>query len=591
VLPRRAWGILPFVSVLAVSIDARAADLPSDWKDAEAYELSLSAETARASALYDVCIEKDRASIDREDHPTTRVHLAGCAEKAGKILVALREMRVVLDAALEEKDVEVAELAQKRVEQLLRKLATVTVVPPRGASDLVINVDDATLAEASYDKPLRLDPGTHRFHAEGILEGTPMTFDEVHTLASGDQENVVVALRPKPSEFLTPGQLACMQAARTQDEVLRCLPGAAKPLVVRAALEASGYSDNLPTKVFSPQVRGSIASPTSGWHASASYLVDVVSTASPDFVSTASPRGRDTRHAAAIGGGYKPGRFGVDIGGALSSEADYVSRSGSAAVVGDFADKRVTPRIGYAYTHDTIGRGGTSYDVYANTLVAHEITASASIVLGPKTLLVAGGTLGIERGDQSKPYRLIPMFARGAQIPRGASADVVNAQRLPVRPYEQLPLERDRYAIGLRFAHRFSGSTFRAEQRVYRDSWEVLASTTDVRFLVDIGAHVLVGPHARLHLQEGASFYHRVYIAETSPRLVVPTFRTTDRELGPMRSYTGGASAWWTLNEGSSPTIVLYASGDVLYSSYMSSLYVTSRLGAYGTIGIEAVFE
>ena len=36
-------------------------------------------------------------------------------------------------------------------------------------------------------------------------------------------------------------------------------------------------------------------------------------------------------------------------------------------------------------------------------------------------------------------------------VPNGATVDLVNRTRLPVRPLEQLPTERDRFAMGARF--------------------------------------------------------------------------------------------------------------------------------------------
>jgi hypothetical protein len=55
---------------------------------------------------------------------------------------------------------------------------------------------------------------------------------------------------------------------------------------------------------------------------------------------------------------------------------------------------------------------------------------------------------------------------------------------------------------------------------------------------------------------------------------------------------TGGASAWWRLSpEGEGIGWTLYASGDALYSHYRDTLYTSSRLAGYGTLGIEAVFE
>jgi hypothetical protein len=383
-----------------------------------------------------------------------------------------------------------------------------------------------------------------------------------------------------------------MQAAKNDDEVRRCLPGKTKSLIVRAALEMSGYADTLAVRVLNPAVRASAASPTAGWSIGAAYLVDMISAASPDFVSTASPRGHDTRHAVAFNGAYKPGRFGVEATGGYSTEADYVSRSAGLAMLADFFEKSVTPRVGWNVSHDTIGRGGTPFDVFSHDVWTNEGSLGSSFVLSARSVLVAGASAGFERGDQSKPYRLIPMFAPGVQVRAGATPDDVNAKRLSVRPYEQLPLERDRLALSVRLVQRLGPSTLRLEERLYADSWENRASSTDGRLLVDLSPRFTVGPHARFHVQTGANFFQRVYHAETEPVVKVPLFRTTDRELGPLWSVTGGASAWWRISpEGEGIGWTLYASGDALYSRYRDSLYVKSRIAGYGTIGIEAVFE
>lgn len=592
---RRSSVWLFALAASTISLTVHAQEPASDPPSANANDLAADAERARAAGLYETCVAADEASLALEDRTTTRIHLVGCAERLGKVLLALRTMQAVLESAVQARSADVAGLASRRVEQLLRRLAQLTVSVPTGTSatrDIKVTIDGAPVPAGSLEKPIAVDPGKHHVHAEGTLNRVPSVFDEVVTVRDGERSTVVVTLRPLTPEFLTPGQLSCMQLAKTQQEVLLCMPGRGKPLVARAAVEMGAYADTLDVQILNPAVRASVGSPASGWNVAASYLVDVVSAASPDIVSTASPRGSDTRHAVSLGGGYKPDWLGIDAGGRFSSESDYVSRSGSVALVADLFEKSVTPRIGYALSHDTIGRGGTSYDVFSNSLTANELSAGSSFVLSKQTIVIAGGTAALERGDQSKPYRLIPMFARGTGPGRGASADVVNAKRLPVRPYEQLPLERDRFTLSARLAHRFSGSTLRLEQRLYSDSWNVRATSTDVRFLVDFGARITAGPHVRFHAQSGANFYHRIYRAETTPVVVVPVFRTTDRELSPLVSGTGGMAMWWRISDARDGIgWMVYASADVLHSVYLDSLYTTHRTAGYGTLGVEAEFE
>lgn len=537
-------------------------------------------------------MEKDEEAIEQEDKSTTRVHFAGCADKAGKVIEALRMLQPVLEGAIKDGNGEVAELVRRRVEQLLKRLGSLTIDDPPGIDGLEVTIDDAEVTEEQRERPIPLDPGKHRVHAEGKVEGADATFDEIVTIAEGERRTVMIALKPSAPEFLSPGQLACMQLAKTQEEVFHCLPGKDRPLVVTVALEMSMYEDTFAVRILNPAIRASIASPTKGWNVDASYLVDFVSAASPDIVSTASPRGSDTRQAVSVGGGYKPGTLGAQVGGAFSTEADYIARSLDVAVLGDMKEKTVTPRLGYSYSNDTNARGGTPHDVFSHTVIGNEIDLSTSFVLSPRTLVVAGASGRFERGDQSKPYRLIPMFAPGVEVGRGASTDLVNASRLSVRPYEQLPLARDRYTIMGRLNHRFTHATLRLDERLYDDSWHILSTSTDLRLLFDIGERFTVGPHGRFHLQTGANFDQRVYHAETSPQLVLPTYRTTDRELSPLVSVTGGLSAWLRITDArKGPGFTIYASGDCLHSVYFDSLYATERTAGYGTIGLEAEFE
>jgi hypothetical protein len=591
---RQLWLSLALLCA-ATPAFADEEEKPKEPPPGDPVALSAEAEAARAAGLFEKCIEKDQAAIEIAPSTERRVHLAGCADKANKVLLALAQLRPVLDDALEKKNAEVAELVSKRVEQLLKRLGSITIDPPPGAEDLWVEVDGVAVTETQLNKPLAIDPGTHRIHAKGNLNGRAAEFDEVKDVPAGERVTVGIVLVPKDAAHLTIGQLECMHDAKTDEEAFRCLPAKSKPLVVRAAAEMSAFADSLDVLILNPEIRFNVASPTKGWSFGGSYLIDVISAASPDFVSTASPTGHDLRHAFGVNGAYKPGKVGADVNGGISTEHDYDSRFVGVGVLGDFFEKRFTPRLGWTYSNDTISRGGTPNEFFHHTLITNEGVLSLSMVLSPKMVLVLGGTAGFERGDQSKPYRLIPMFADGVtdkQIPAGASPNLVNANRLPVRPYEQLPKERNRVAAGIRLIRRFGPSTLRFEERLYVDTWQNKSTTTDVRWLIDLTSRFTLGPHFRYHLQSGANFFHRVYHAELAPQIVVPQYRTTDRELGPFYGFTGGASMSWRLSaEDANLGWMLYASGDGLFDFYTDSLYITSRQAVYGTVGIEATFE
>jgi hypothetical protein len=210
--------------------------------------------------------------------------------------------------------------------------------------------------------------------------------------------------------------------------------------------------------------------------------------------------------------------------------------------------------------------------------------------------MVLTATGQFERGDESKPYRYIPMFdpAIAPLVPTGASTDLVNRYRLNVRPLEQLPTARDRYAVGLRLNHRFDTTTLRLDQRLYYDSWQVKATTTDVRYIMDLSKRLRLWPHGRLNAQTGANFYKLAYSAVVDPSsgVTVPLFRTDDRELSPLITLTGGGGLRFALDSPESKTQWgLNVSGDLMYTKYFDALFITFRTAVYGAIGIDAEFE
>ncbi len=355
--------------------------------------------------------------------------------------------------------------------------------------------------------------------------------------------------------------------------------------------ELSAYQDSTATTVLTPSIRGVVSSPTEGWSVGGSYLVDVVSAASPDIISTASRRWEEVRNAGSISGSYKPGNLGASAVAAVSSTPDYLSLNGGAQIFGDLDGKNLTLLGGYTYGHDVIGRTGTSFSVFSHQLDIHSLTASATRVVNPRLVVTGVADLAIERGDQSKPYRYVPLFSpeTAATIPRAASAGLVAAERSQLKPLEQLPLGRERYALTGRLAYRFSSSTLRAEERLYIDSWGQPASTTDLRYLVDVSRRVRLGPHLRFNLQGPVSFWQRAYV--TTGINDVPALRTGDRELGALTTVTAGGSVRWAIGpRGDVDAWALGFSLDLAYTDFFDALYVADRTAALAAFTVERNF-
>jgi hypothetical protein len=364
----------------------------------------------------------------------------------------------------------------------------------------------------------------------------------------------------------------------------------------RVTLEMASYTDTDHVTVYSPSIAASIDNVTQGMSLRGSYLVDVVSAASVDIVSTASQAWHETRQAGTLETEYKPHEFGVTLGGSVSSEPDYLSYGIGLSITQDFDEKNTTLTAGYGYGHDIAGRAGadgqvTPFSVFSRVIEHGTFNLGVTQVVNRSTVASLSGDLMLDNGDQSKPYRYIPMFSANvaASVPVGASIAWVTANRLPERPLEQLPLSRQRYAITGRLGHRFDGSTIRLEERVYADSWLLLASTSDIRWIFDVGRRFAIWPHAHFHVQSGVNFWQLAYVSNNNGGTWdLPQFRTGDRELGPLNTVSGGGGIRAYLGPSADPQAwSLTLQGDAMYTDFLDDLYIQNRTGFLGTLTFE----
>jgi hypothetical protein len=357
-------------------------------------------------------------------------------------------------------------------------------------------------------------------------------------------------------------------------------------LVGTVGSEIAEYADTDHVFVFTPSLAGSVSSPTAGWNVRGAYLVDVVSAASADIVSTASRRWEEVRQEGSISGAYHPRDFGVAANGLVSSEPDYLSLNTGASISQDLFAKSFTWLVSYEYGHDVAGRTGTPFSVFSHEIERHSFKAGVTLLLDRATVASFVADAIVESGDQSKPYRYVPLFAQGQFVPVGASVADVASLRVSERPLEQLPLSRARFAVSERFAHRFRGSTLRLDERLYADTWGLKATSTDARFLLDLG-RLEVGPHLRVHAQSPVNFWERAYVL--GPGFSYPALRTGDRELGPLLTATVGGSVQAAIGSRSAPRAWLIGVDlNGMWTRYLDDLYITQRFSCIGGVSLEA---
>ena len=395
-----------------------------------------------------------------------------------------------------------------------------------------------------------------------------------------------------------PSTLSAGTGASVDKSVDKQAPAIEDTSTKSAAFEMAAYDDTDHVTVFTPSVALGIEN-VSGASLHATYLVDVVSAASADIVSTASPRWEEVRHAGSLSAAYKPHDLGIAVGGSFSREPDYLSYGAYATLTKDFDEKNWTLFFGYGFSHDRIGRCGdggvcTPLSVFSRELQRGSFNGGVDFVVNSSSLASIVGDVVIENGDQSKPYRYIPMFSSSvaATVVKGASIDWVNANRLQERPLEQLPLTRQRFALTGRYARRFDASTLRLEERVYRDTWGLVASSSDARWIFDLGKRLALWPHARLHVQSSVSFWQLAYVSNSSSSpWTLPEYRTGDRELGPLWTTEGGFGVRWYLGSDAEPERwALQLTGDAMYTSFLDDLYLSHRVAGLSALSFEGEF-
>jgi hypothetical protein len=71
----------------------------------------------------------------------------------------------------------------------------------------------------------------------------------------------------------------------------------------------------------------------------------------------------------------------------------------------------------------------------------------------------------------------------------------------------------------------------------------------------------------------------------------VPLYRTGDRELSSLITATGGGGARIALGEPEGEVkFGITLAGDVMYTRFLKSLYVTTRTAVYGSVGFDVEF-
>ncbi len=356
-------------------------------------------------------------------------------------------------------------------------------------------------------------------------------------------------------------------------------PAAAQQRPWRVAFDGLVYTDTDNVQAYTPSLSVRRALDADGSRVGASAAVDVVSAASVDVVSHATPRFLEARTQGQLDGVAALGDQQLSLAYRFSWEPDYLSNGLTAGWRSRLGTPDSVLDVTYGLTWDVVGRSGSSWSVFSEELFTHSAALSLTQNLGPETILRVVYGLTAQHGYMEKPYRYVPLFPASVDEASITSAQF-DRQRSPQRPPESVPDTRVGHALGgrlVQYLEPIDGS-LRLDYQIYLDDWSVMSHLVDARVLGTVSRGLRFGGYARGYFQTGASFWQRTYRAEPGE---IPLWRSLDRDLSTYGSVTGGLRVEWEWHDLSG-----YVDGAAMVTHWEDFLLLSDRLAILGQVGL-----
>jgi hypothetical protein len=252
----------------------------------------------------------------------------------------------------------------------------------------------------------------------------------------------------------------------------------------------------------------------------ASYYVDMVSSASIDVITTASPYDEE-RTQYGVGFDYLRGKVTYSASFSNSSENDYEADTATLAISQDMFGDLTTVSLFFTRGWDDVTRRGdlTFADEIDRRIYGVDVSqvATKDLVLGFSFETIT------EEGFLNNPYRQVRFLDPDAAL--GYSFE---AERYPRTRTGNAFSARARWFLPYRAA-------FQADYRFYTDTWDILSHTAELAYTHPLDEEWTFDVHYRFYTQSEAEFF-----ADLFPREDFQNFLARDKELDSMQSHTLG---------------------------------------------------
>jgi hypothetical protein len=249
----------------------------------------------------------------------------------------------------------------------------------------------------------------------------------------------------------------------------------------------------------------------------ANYYVDMVSSASIDVITTASPY-TEERTQYSLSADYLRGNTTLTMGYTSSVESDFDANTYSFAVSQDMFGQLTTLTLSYSYGDDTVGRSDDPTFAEDNTRQQYGIGLTQ--ILTRNLITALNFEVITDEGFLNNPYRSVRYL------------DPNSANGFSFEP-ELYPRTRTSTAFGIRAKYYLPyRAALEMQYRYFTDTWDIQSHTGAIAYVHPWNDFTFTAKY-RHHTQNGAHFFRDIF-----PRSEATNFRGRDKELSPLTSQT-----------------------------------------------------
>jgi hypothetical protein len=247
------------------------------------------------------------------------------------------------------------------------------------------------------------------------------------------------------------------------------------------------------------------------------YYVDMISSASIDVVTTASPYDEE-RTQWSLGVDYLRGNSTLRVGYTSSEESDYDAETYSISASQDMFGALTTLTLSYAYGDDLVRRSDDP--TFEEPLQRHTYGVGVTQIFTKNLITALNFETVTDEGHMNNPYRTVRYADPGTQI--GYSYEP-----------ELYPNTRTSNAVGMRAKYFLPyRAALEGEYRFFTDTWDIESHTASLTYTQPWKNWTFTAK-LRYHTQTGAHFYNDLF-----PRAQATNFRGRDKELSDLESTT-----------------------------------------------------